>query len=60
MVSLTLDLYFSGMSLRKIARTVNGHYGMTLGYATIYRWIQKFVPRISEYVNSLTPELSET
>jgi transposase-like protein len=60
MVSLTLDLYFSGMSLRKIARTMNGHYGLTLGYATIYRWIQRFVPKVSEYVNSLTPELSET
>jgi transposase-like protein len=60
MVSLTLDLYFSGMSLRKIARTVNNHYGLRLGNATIYRWIQKFVPRISEYVNSLSPELSET
>lgn len=60
MVSLTLDLYFSGMSLRKIARTMNGHYGLKLGNATIYRWIQKFVPRISDYVNSLTPELSET
>lgn len=60
MVSLTLDLYFSGMSLRKIARTMNSHYGLKLGYATIYRWIQKFVPRIAEYANSLTPELSAT
>jgi transposase-like protein len=60
MVSLTLDLYFSGMSLRKIARTVNSHYGLKLGYATIYRWIQKFIPRIAEYANSLTPELSAT
>jgi len=58
MVSLTLDLYFSGMSLRKIARTVSSHYGLKLGYATIYRWIQKFVPKISEYVNTLSPELS--
>ena len=60
MVSLTLDLYFSGMSLRKIARTMNSHYGLSLGYATIYRWIQKFVPKIAEYANSLTPELSGT
>ncbi len=60
MVSLTLDLYFSGMSLRKIARTMNSHYGLSLGNATIYRWIQRFVPMISEYVNSKTPELSDT
>lgn len=58
MVSLTLDLYFSGMSLRKIARTMNSHYGLKLGNATIYRWIQKFIPKISEYVNGFTPQLS--
>jgi transposase-like protein/DNA-directed RNA polymerase subunit M/transcription elongation factor TFIIS len=60
MVSLTLDLYFSGMSLRKIARTVNNHFGTMMGKSSIYRWIETFVPRISEYVDSLTPELSET
>lgn len=60
MVSLTLDLYFSNMSLRKIARTLNSHFDMNIGNATVYRWIQRFVPQISEYVNSLTPQLSET
>jgi transposase-like protein len=58
MVSLTLDLYFSGTSLRKTARIVNDHFGLSVGNATIYRWIQKFVPRISEYAKTLTPELS--
>jgi len=60
MVSLTLDLFFSGTSLRKTARIVNSHFDLNLGNATVYRWIQKFVPRIAEYVNSLSPELSET
>ncbi len=60
MVSLTLDLYFSGMSERKISRTLNSHFGTKMGSATVHKWIQKFVPRISEYANSLTPELSET
>ena len=59
-VSLTLDLYFSGTSLRKIARIVNNHFGTEMGSTSIYRWIQKFVPMISEYAQSLTPELSET
>ncbi len=59
-ITLTLDLYFSGMSLRKIARTVSANFGEDLCYSTIYTWIQKFVPKISEYVNSLSPELSDT
>jgi transposase-like protein len=48
------------MSLRKIARIVKNQTGSGLGYVTIYRWIEKFVPQISEFVNSLTPQLSET
>ncbi|MGH2638118.1 MAG: IS6 family transposase [Rhabdochlamydiaceae bacterium] len=61
LVSLTLDLYFSGMSFAKIARTINDHYGTNLGATSIYRWIQKFIPKISEYVNGLAPsDLSDT
>jgi len=59
-ITLTLDLYFSGLSTRKIARTLNDHFDMTLTPMTIYRWIQRFVPQISQYVNTLTPQLSET
>ena len=59
-ITLTLDLYFSGLSLRKIARTLNDHFDMNLGKSSVYRWIETFVPMISEYANSLTPQLSET
>ena len=59
-VCLTLDLYFSGLSLRKIARTVSDNFGEDLSYTTIYSWICKFMPKISEYVNSLSPQLSDT
>jgi transposase-like protein len=58
LVSLTLDLYFSGMSLEKIAQTLNRHYSLNLGKSSVYRWIQKYIPKISEYVNSFSPELS--
>src|SRR5579872_671060 len=60
LVSLTLDLYFSGTSLRKISRIISAHYNIDIGYTTIYAWIQKFVPKVSEYVNSLKPQLSES
>jgi transposase-like protein len=59
-ITLTLDLYFSGLSLRKIARTLNDHFDLSLGNATVYRWIQRFIPQISEYVRTLNPHLSET
>lgn len=60
LVTLTLDLYFSGLSLRKIARNVNDHFNIELGASTIYNWIQKYIPIISNYVNSLKPQLGNT
>lgn len=59
-ITLSLDLYFSGLSLRKITRTLNDHFDMNLSKSTVYRWIEAFVPKISEYVNSLRPQLSDT
>jgi transposase-like protein len=59
-ITLTLDLYFSGLSTRKIARTLSDHFQLELDRSTVYRWIESFVPQISEYVNSLAPTLSET
>ena len=58
MVSLTLDLYFSGLSERKIARTLNSHFGTKMVGSTVHKFIQRFMPKISAFVNSLTPELS--
>jgi transposase-like protein len=46
-VTLCLDLYFSGLSLRKIARTVANHFSIDVDFSTIYRWIQKYVPLVS-------------
>jgi putative transposase len=60
LISLTLDLYFSGLSLRKIARNISDHFNVDINFSTIYDWICKYVPIVSQYVNSLTPELSET
>ena len=59
-VSLTLDLYFSGTSLRKTARILNDHFELTLSNSSVFRWIQKFVPMITEYAQGLSPQLSET
>ena len=60
LVTLTLDLYFSGMSLRKISRTVSAQFHVDIHHTSIFIWLQKYVPQISEYVNSLSPQLSDT
>ena len=60
LVTLTMDLYFSGLSLRKVARNITDHFNIELHYSTIYGWIQTYIPQISNYVNSLTPQLSDS
>ncbi|MGI0087981.1 MAG: DDE-type integrase/transposase/recombinase [Nitrosotalea sp.] len=60
LITLTLDLYFSGLSLRKVARSVNDHFGLELDFTTVYGWIKKYVPIISQYVNSLAIPESES
>jgi transposase-like protein len=55
-----LDLYFSGLSFRKVARNITDHFNIEINYSTIYGWIQTYIPQISDYVNSLKPQLSES
>lgn len=60
LITLTLDLYFSGLSLRKIATNISDHFNIDINFSTIYDWIQRYVPVISNYVNSLKPQLGDT
>jgi transposase-like protein len=59
LVTMTLDLYFSGLSLRKIVRHLRDHFDIKTGSTTIYDWISKYVPMIADYANSQCPELSK-
>lgn len=59
MISMCLDLYFKGVSLRKISNHIEQFHRIKIDHSTVYRWIEKYVGMISEYVNTLSPELSE-
>jgi transposase-like protein len=48
------------LSLRKVARNINDHFNIEIGHTTIYNWIQKYIPVISNYVNLLKPQLGDT
>ena len=56
-VTGALQMYFSGMSVRKIA----DHYDMLdikVSYQTVYNWIVKYSKLISQYLKGITPRLS--
>lgn len=58
-ISLALDLYFKGISLRKISDHVKQFYGVKIGKSAIHKWLMKYGKIINEYVNQLEPDLSK-
>ncbi len=56
-VATTLDLYFKGVSLRKISDHLKQFYGLRIDHSTIHRWISKYTDVIEAYVASLEPDL---
>jgi len=58
-ISLALDLYFKGISLRKIVDHVRQFYGIKVGKSALYKWLVKYGRIINSYVDQLEPELSE-
>lgn len=58
-VAATLDLYFKGVSLRKISDHLRQFYGLKVDHSTVYRWISKYTEIIEAYVATLEPEVGE-
>jgi putative transposase len=52
-VAVALDLYFRGLSLRKVADHLEQAYGVPVAPATIYAWIARFTPRVTKWMDSL-------
>jgi len=58
-ITLALDLYFKGVSLRKISHHIRQFYGLKISQMGIYKWLQRYGKIINDYVNQLESELSE-
>jgi transposase-like protein len=54
-IILALDLFFKGLSLRKITEHLHSIYGIDASHVTIYNWIGKYVKLIKKYVASQDP-----
>ena len=35
-------------------------FNLKVGTTTIFNWIKRYIPMVSEYVNSLSPQISRT
>jgi transposase-like protein len=58
-IALTLDLYFKGVSLRKISHHLKEFYNLNISYKSVYNWIEKYVSIMNEYVNNIQPDVGE-
>jgi len=55
LICASIDLYFKGMSLRKVADHVKQFYGVNISNVSVLRWVQRFADVVSPFVNSLNP-----
>lgn len=54
-ISNAVDLYFKGVSLRKIAEHIKQSYGTNINYSSVCRWLRRFNRVVQPYVDSFVP-----
>lgn len=58
-IALTLDLYFQGVSLRKISHHLKQFYELNISYKSVYNWIEKYIGIMNQYVDTITPDVGD-
>jgi len=58
-VTIAMQLYFSGESLRNTMRSLK-LISVEVSYRTILNWIRKYTKLMKEYVEKITPKVSDT
>lgn len=57
-ITMAIDLYFKGVSLRKIKEHIVMFYGVKVSHVAILGWIRKFGEVVSPFVDQFKPQLS--
>lgn len=58
-IAVAMDLYFDGMSVRKVQRQIAYIFKVKVSQVTIYKWIIKYSKLVKEYVDTLKVELGD-
>lgn len=56
-ISSSIDLYFEGLSIRKISTQIEKLYGVHVSNVAVWKWIMKYSALVSKYVTTLSPQL---
>lgn len=55
-ITLALDLYFKGISLRKVKEHIKLFHGINVSPSSVLNWIHKFGEVVAPFVDSLVPK----
>jgi transposase-like protein len=58
-ITMAMQLYFSGESLRNTARSLR-LIGVEVSYRTVLNWINKYTALMEKYLDKITPNVSDT
>jgi transposase-like protein len=54
-ISSSIDLYFEGLSVRKIQTQIEKLYGVHVSQMTVWKWVMKYSKLTSRFVETLRP-----
>lgn len=58
-ITSAMQLYFSGESLRNVMKSLK-LLGVEVSHQTVYNWIRKYTKLMKQYVEKITPNVSDT
>lgn len=59
MITSAMQLYFTGESLRNVQKFLRLQ-GVNVSHMTVYRWIGRYISLMEEYLEKITPQVSDT
>jgi transposase-like protein len=57
-ITLAMDLFFKGISYRKIVDHLQQFYGLEISHVTLIKWVRKYVQLMKRHADSFTPQTS--
>jgi len=56
-ISSSIDMYFEGLSVRKVQTQIKKLFGVDVSQVAIWKWVMKYSALVSRYVETLSPQL---
>ena len=56
-ISTSIDLYYEGLSVRKVQTQIEKIFGVHVSQVTVWKWIMKYARLVSDFVETLGPHV---